>query len=148
MKPRDLFLVLTLLLVNSGARADTADQEHVQRKVVSRFYQATDGMLEYCRGVPDAQWLAHAATVRAFWLKYPEFEEKLRGSPHYPAVVADQAQTQTAEEMGMDPHSHSNECSYYQQLIQEYLDDPDGDLQADIREMTETLAGRKPAEGP
>lgn len=147
MKPRNFFLVFALLLVNSQAWAGAVAQEHAQRKIVSRFYEATDGMLEYCRSVPEAQWLAHAATVRAFWLKYPEFGKRLRASPHYPAAVARQAQEQTAKEMGMDPYFHANECRYYQQAIQEYLDDPDGDRQADVREMTNTLAGRKHADG-
>jgi hypothetical protein len=147
MKPRGYFLVLALLLASNGVWAGTAAKEQAQRKIVSRFYQATDGMLEYCRGVPEAQWLAHAATVRAFWLKYPEFGKRLRDSPYYPAAVASQAQAQTAELSGMDPHFHSNECGYYQQLIQEYLDDPDGDLQAEVREMTETLAGPAAADG-
>lgn len=147
MKSRDFSLLFALMLVNSGAWAGTAAQEHAQRKIVSRFYQATDGMLEYCRSVPEAQWLAHAATVRAFWLKYPEFGRRLRDSPYYPAAVAAQAQAQTAEETGMDPLFHSNECSHYQRLIQEYLDDPDGNLQADVKEMTDLLAGQKHADG-
>lgn len=128
------FLGWLLLLSISHAGQPIADQERQKAHIVSRMYQATYGAQKQCINYKDEVAKLDKA-IEQFRNAYPELMRLVDSSPYLP---------QAKEEFNATMRSPGDqlpveECLYIGNMLQQWVDNPDG--QNIANDMIETLIG-------